>query len=84
MKFEVFFDLVRQHEGVEGEAKRHGDLKEVKWSDIPTRWLVMALEHFAVMIHEWNKSKPDVKPEFWIDVKGKAYAELMKRAVSHA
>jgi hypothetical protein len=79
MTFAAFFDLVRQHSEVEAEGKRIGDLKEVDWSGIPTRWLVMATEHFAIMIHEWNKTNPDHAAEFWIDVKQRVYKVPMRR-----
>ena len=79
MTFAAFFDLVRQHSEVEAEGKRIGDLKEVDWSGIPTRWLVMATEHFAIMIHEHNKKNPDEAPAFWIDMKQRVYKVLMRR-----
>ena len=79
MKFGDFFDLVRQHDEVGGEAKRHGDLRDVCWESLPTRWLLMANEHFAVMIYVWNTTNKDAKPEFWIEMKQKVYTVLMKR-----
>ena len=79
MKIGVFFDLVRHHEEVEGEAKRIGDLENVVWAELPTRWLVMALEHFAVMLYVSNQQHPEQTPTFWIDMKQRVYKVLMRR-----
>ena len=79
MKFAEFFDLVRQHKEVGGEAKRIGDLEAVVWDALPTRWLLLALEHFAVMIYVWNTHKVEDRPDFWIELRQRVHTALLTR-----
>ncbi len=79
MPFVEFFDLVRYHKELEGEARRIGVLDELDWTAMPNRWCLLGLEHFAVMIDRWRRATPDDLPDFWIAQKQKVSGELLRR-----
>jgi hypothetical protein len=79
MKFTEFFELIRQHKEAAGEAKRIGDLEDVVWDTVPTRWLLLAVEHFAVMIYVWNAQNIEDRPDFWIEMRQRTHTALLSR-----
>jgi hypothetical protein len=81
MDFVEFFDLVRQHKEVGGEEARLDKLEGLEWDRVPTRWIVMALEKFAVVLFLWNREHPEAKNERVIALRSRVYGELMGRVV---
>jgi hypothetical protein len=79
MKFTTFFDLVRVKGDAEAEAKRIVELDKIEWRELSTPWVLMAFEHFAVMIDRARREDPDVKPEFWIVMRERAWQAIMAR-----
>jgi hypothetical protein len=79
VRFIDFFELVREHEDMDEEQRRIAALDAVDWRQPPTRWVLMAMEHCAVMIDRWNHDHKDETPTLWIAIRQRVYAELMRR-----
>lgn len=79
MEFTEYFDLIRPHREAADEAKRIERLGAINWEDMPLHWLLLALQHFAVMIDRFQRYNVEDPADPWLGHREAVHAQIMRR-----